>query len=87
MSKQKGKKSSETIQNFSTLIEYIIEYLTMFYVIMWCKESLFPLFTSLIRDSPGHTIYAIWNIGSLRKNAFLTKRDNLMQIVQYVMIG
>lgn len=25
----------------------------MFYVIMRCKESLFPLFTSLIRDSPG----------------------------------
>lgn len=34
LSKQKGKKSSETIQNFSTLIEYFIEYLTMFYVIM-----------------------------------------------------
>lgn len=34
LSKQKEKKSSETIQNFSILIEYIIEYLTMFYVIM-----------------------------------------------------
>lgn len=55
---KRKNKLSEIIQNFSTLIEYIIEYITMFYVIMWCKESLFRLFTSLIRDCPGHTICA-----------------------------
>lgn len=31
---KRKNKLSEIIQNFSTLIEYIIEYITMFYVIM-----------------------------------------------------
>lgn len=31
---KRKNKLSEIVQNFSTLIEYIIEYITMFYVIM-----------------------------------------------------
>lgn len=31
---KRKNKLSEIIQNFSTLIEYIIEYITMFYVVM-----------------------------------------------------